>query len=195
MNYLAHILLSLKDEECILGNFMGDFMKGVNINRFNDKIKSGILRHRAIDSFTDRNSIFIKSKRRISDENKKFAGVLVDIFYDHFLAKNWYDYSVDEFDEYIEKFYVSLVKYKEILPIQLASIVDKIINSNLFYSYNQISGIEIVLKRLAMRSDKYTFDKTGINDLINNYEQLENDFKQFMIEIQEFLYNYDLKNI
>ena len=89
MNYLAHIYLSDNNEKNMLGNFLGDFVNKSLEDNYEDSIKNGIFMHQKLDSFTDSNPYFL-SKKRISSVNRRLAGVLIDMFYDHFLAKNWH---------------------------------------------------------------------------------------------------------
>ena len=90
MNFLAHIYLSGDDPNIQLGNFIGDFVKGRNlVEQFGHEIAKGIELHRAIDEFTDKHPIVKLSKVRLREKYRHYAPVIVDIFYDHYLAKNW----------------------------------------------------------------------------------------------------------
>ncbi len=93
MNFLAHLYLSGNDEQLMIGNFIADSVKGSSYKNFPDGIKRGILLHRAIDFYSDNHSVFLKSVERLRPNYHKYAGVIVDIFFDHFLAKNWKEYS------------------------------------------------------------------------------------------------------
>ncbi|MEQ8198516.1 MAG: ACP phosphodiesterase [Clostridiaceae bacterium] len=111
MNYLAHIYLADNNDKSMLGNFLGDFVNKALENEFEYDIRSGIYMHRKLDSFTDSNPFVLESKKRISKENRRFAGVLVDLFYDHFLAKNWSEYSSIPLEEYADNFYGILKRH------------------------------------------------------------------------------------
>ena len=102
MNYLAHIYLSNEEEEITLGNFIADGIKGKKYIQFPLGIQQGILLHRAIDSFTDAHPIVRKSTRRLHKKYGHYSGVIVDILYDHFLAKNWMKYHSIPLHKYIE---------------------------------------------------------------------------------------------
>ena len=105
MNYLAHIYLADHgSEKLLLGNFLGDFVRKSEEPAYEDTIRQGIHMHRKIDSFTDSHPIFLISRRRVSDLNRRYAGVLVDMFYDHFLAKNWQGYSGIHLEKYVHIF-------------------------------------------------------------------------------------------
>ena len=119
MNYLAHIYLSENNDESKLGNFLGDFANKSLENNFEYSIRNGIFMHRKLDSFTDSNLVFLESKKRISSLNRRFAGVLIDMFYDHFLAKNWSEYSSISLEEYSDNFYSILKRFSYCLPDKL----------------------------------------------------------------------------
>lgn len=93
MNWLAHLFLSEPRIEDRLGNILGDLVKGKSRHNLNPHFNSGIKSHLLIDSFTDKHLVVKRSKKRMNLDYKRYSGVLVDIFYDHFLAKNWHNYS------------------------------------------------------------------------------------------------------
>ena len=180
MNYLAHIHLSDNSEENMLGNFLGDFVSKSLEDGFEDSIKQGILMHKKLDTFTDSHPDFANSRERISSTNRRLAGVLIDIFYDHFLAKNWSDYSSASLEEYANNFYKILKKYSYCLPDKLTRRMPFMIEENWLLSYGDISGIQVAVDRISKRFSNTRHPLVNpIDELINNYEGLENDFKCF----------------
>ena len=93
MNFLAHIYLSGDTNEILIGNFIGDYVKGNDYLKYPTNIGKGILLHRKIDAFTDKHSVTKSCKTFINPKYRKFSGIVIDIFYDHFLATNWEQYS------------------------------------------------------------------------------------------------------
>lgn len=187
MNYLAHIYLSDNSEENMLGNFLGDFVNKALENEFEYSIKQGIFMHKKLDTFTDSHPDFLRSRKRISSTNRRLAGVLIDIFYDHFLAKNWHDYSSIALEEYADNFYNILKNFSYCLPNKLITRMPFIIEENWLLSYRDIIGIERTVERIAKRfSDTKHPLVNPINELINNYESLENDFKYFYPDAIEY---------
>ena len=187
MNYLAHIYLSDNSEENMLGNFLGDFVNKALENEFEYSIKQGIFMHKKLDTFTDSHPDFLRSRKRISSTNRRLAGVLIDIFYDHFLAKNWHDYSSITLEEYADNFYNILKKFSYCLLNKLMTRMPFIIEENWLLSYRDIIGIERTVERIAKRfsNTRHPLVKP-IDELINNYESLENDFKSFYPEAIEY---------
>ncbi|NLC43568.1 MAG: DUF479 domain-containing protein [Clostridiales bacterium] len=184
MNYLAHIYLADSlDEKRLLGNFLGDFVKKNTENNYDEAIKQGIYMHRKLDSFTDSHPVFNTSRRRVSDLNRRFAGVLVDMFYDHYLAKNWLDYSAASLEDYATDFYDILVKNRNILPERLKYMMPYLIGENWLLSYREVNGIEKAVNNVARRFAHSRHPmKNPIQELTNNYESLERDFKAFFSE-------------
>ena len=104
MNFLAHLYLSGDNEQIIVGNFIGDFVKGRNaLQTFDPTIALGIELHRAIDQFTDTHPVVRSSKDRLRPKYRHYAGVIVDIFYDHFLARKWNDYHKTPLPEFAQR--------------------------------------------------------------------------------------------
>ncbi|OPJ65623.1 ACP phosphodiesterase [Clostridium chromiireducens] len=187
MNYLAHIHLSDNSEENMLGNFLGDFVSKSLEDEFEYSIKQGILMHKKLDTFTDSHPNFANSRERISSANRRLAGVLIDIFYDHFLAKNWSDYSSVSLEEYADNFYKILKKYSYCLPDKLTRRMPFMIEENWLLSYRDISGIQVAVDRISKRFSNTRHPLVNpIDELINNYEGLQNDFKCFYPEAIQY---------
>ncbi len=146
MNFLAHIYLSGNDEMVTIGNFIADGIKGKDYKSYPDKIQIGILLHRQIDTFTDAHKTVRKSTKRLHNKYGHYAGVIVDILYDHFLAKNWSYYSEIPLEKYIDTFYKSLEHNFDQLPIRIQRMMPFMISDNWLLSYATIEGIGKVLK-------------------------------------------------
>jgi acyl carrier protein phosphodiesterase len=186
MNYLAHLYLSPSDDESRLGNLLGDFVKNKSEFIAYDKIYQGICFHQKIDRFTDSHLIVLKSKQRISEKNRRYAGVLMDIFYDHFLAKNWQLYSPITLDTFVENFYKVLEKYSLILPKRLFDIKPSMIQENWLLSYRDQAGIFKALERIANRlSVPYVTDEV-MAELSDNYQEFQTAFNLFFDDIIEY---------
>jgi acyl carrier protein phosphodiesterase len=187
MNYLAHVFLSGDNEEIAIGNFIGDYVKGENFKKYSEKVKEGILLHRDIDRYTDRNKIVRKSKSLLKKKYGKYSGIIVDIFYDHFLAKNWDKFSSPPLNTFTKNFHKILNKYFEILPENVKKFVPSFINNDWIGTYKSVEGIEMVLKRM---SDVTTLpDETdyAIKVLKSNYNEIENDFFDFFPELTRYV--------
>jgi acyl carrier protein phosphodiesterase len=189
MNYLAHIYLSGDHELITIGNFMADHIKGNKYKTFPEDLQKGILLHRQIDSFTDSHKIVRISKRRLNDRYGLYRGVVIDILYDHFLAKNWKDYSEIDLPIYTQNFYASLTRNYDILPEKIQYMSKYLIRDNWLLSYAEKEGIQKVLEGMNSRTKNRSQMNLAINDLEAHYEDFETDFQQFFDELIAFADN------
>jgi acyl carrier protein phosphodiesterase len=173
--------------ESLLGNLLGDFMKGQDIESYSDAIRQGIKRHQQVDIFTDDHPIFRQSKRRIHPERRRFAGVLVDIFYDHFLAIHWAQYSSIPLSQFTQQVYGVLEQHRNMLPEKLQQSVPVIISQDWLCSYQTLSGIDYALQRMSLRVKRANLLNEGIQDLNTHYRQLEWDFKAFWPDLIRYV--------
>ncbi|NET00364.1 MAG: DUF479 domain-containing protein [Sphaerospermopsis sp. SIO1G1] len=187
MNWLAHLFLSEPSVEMRLGNLLADIVKGTERQKFNAQIQRGIQCHQIIDRFTDNHPIFICSRQRINPEYRRFAGVFVDVFYDHFLAKNWTKYTNTSLDEFTSEVYTSFQDYPREVPIIVRQLISRIEAEDWLGSYRHIQGVEDCLlrisKRLSRRLKKPFFLQQAVDELTNNYDEFEQDLCIFFPEL------------
>ena len=189
MNYLAHIYLSRDHELISIGNFMADHIKGNKYKVYSTDLQKGILLHRQIDSYTDAHEIVRKSKRRLDDSYGLYRGVIIDIFYDHFLAKNWKDYSDLPLALYTQNFYDNLTRHYEILPEKIQYMSKYLIKDDWLLSYANLEGIEKVLEGMNRRTMDRVHMDLAINDLKDHYMDFEKDFLSFFDDLMLFTDN------
>lgn len=186
MNYLAHIYLSQNNDEIKLGNFFSDFIKGNNYKHFSKEIQNGIYLHRQIDSFTDAHKLVRVSKRRLHERYGHYDGIIIDILYDHFLAKNWNDYSKVPLKEYEDDFLTLLENNFDILPEKVLLALPYMQKQRWLTAYASLEGIEKALIGVNKRTKGRAKMDLAIEDLKLNYSDLENDFTLFFKDLMEF---------
>ena len=186
MNFLAHIYLSGNNELVTIGNFIADGIKGKDYKKFTKDIQTGILLHREIDTFTDAHKTVRQSTKRLHEKYSHYSGVIVDILYDHFLAKNWSTYSSIPLEDYIETFYDSLEEHYEILPIRIQKMMPYLIADNWLLSYASIDGISRVLDGMNRRTKHRSGMNMAIHELEEFYNEFENEFTDFFDELIQF---------
>ncbi len=187
MNYLAHLHLSGTSTGLIIGNFIADSVKGSAINSFSDEIKEGIRLHRKIDTFTDTHPIVEESKQRLREKYKKYASVIVDVFYDHYLASNWIDYSTESLDEYTKNIYSIIEEHKSALPLKSQMFSEYMLKYNILSAYAELDGIERVLRGMSTRTRFISNMENAIFDLKESYPLYENEFKRFYPDLKQFV--------
>ena len=186
MNYLAHIYLSGDNELVTIGNFIADGIKGKDYKKYSSDIQKGILLHREIDTFTDANPIVRKSTKRLHKKYRHYGGVIVDILYDHYLAKNWTRYSEVALDEYIDDFYNSLDRNIDVLPERILKMMPYMIADNWLLNYASIEGIQKVFNGMNKRIKHIDNMNEAINELEEFYEEFETEFTEFFDELRTF---------
>ncbi len=187
MNFLAHLYLSGDNNEIALGNFIADAVKGKAILNYDENIKKGILLHREIDSFTDKHEVFKKSKKHLHNNYGRYSGVIVDIFYDHFLAANWKNYSKTELKVFTSNAYKFALKRFNILPTKTKRILPFMIAQNWLAGYANLKELKRVFYGMDRRTDFKSGMKDAVEDLIMNYSDFDKDFKAFFPEVIGFV--------
>lgn len=187
MNFLAHTYLSGCNEEIIVGNFMGDYVKGKNYLLFPEQVKKGILIHRDIDSFTDMHRITRKSKQRISDRYHKYAGIIIDIFYDHFLASLWDSYSTLSLSGFVNRTYDLLKRNYKVLPDSIKKWFPTFLENNWMMAYTSVEGIELVLEKMSANTSLPDHSPYAVKVLREHYSLFMEDFLEFFPLIISFL--------
>ncbi|MFY7957846.1 MAG: ACP phosphodiesterase [Flavobacterium macrobrachii] len=185
MNFLAHIYLSGNNDLLKIGNFMADSIRGNSYENYPEEIKKGILLHRSIDSFTDMHPVYRKSKHRLHEKYGHYSGVIMDIFYDHFLAKNWANYSNKKLEEYADEFYQLLQDNYDLLTAKIQGMMPYMIARNWLVSYASISGLEMILFQMDHRTKNRVAMHESIVELQKFYLEFETEFTQFFMELQE----------
>ncbi|PLW98733.1 MAG: DUF479 domain-containing protein, partial [Marinilabiliales bacterium] len=188
------LYLSGEDEELMIGNFITDFIRGNQKRDYNSNIQEGIKLHRIIDTFTDHHPIFIQGRERLKNYYGLHSGIVMDIFYDHFLAVNWEKYSKKPLNRYIRETYVMFVYNYSLLPLRVKKILPLFIVKNWIGMYPYIDGIYAVLERMSQRTSLPPKTKEAIQTLEHYYhlynEEFSVFFKEMQIEIQPFLNRY-----
>jgi acyl carrier protein phosphodiesterase len=186
MNFLAHIYLSGDDERITIGNFISDGIKGKQYKKFPDAIQIGILLHRQIDTFTDAHTMVRQSTKRLHKNYSHYSSVIVDILYDHFLAKNWANYSEVPLDSYVQDFYESLQRHFKILPVRTQKLLPYMMADNWLLNYAHIDGIQNVLNGMNRRTKHISKMNEATNELKEYYDEFETEFTVFFEELMVF---------
>ena len=187
MNFLAHIYLSGDSNEIKVGNFIGDYVKGKNFEHYPNLIKKGILLHRHIDSFTDHHPIVQRSKSYLNVKYKRFSGIIVDIFYDHFLALEWSEFTNEPLEKFVNNLYDTLVSHYSILPKKVQGFLPLFIQYNWLESYLTIEGIKDVLSGMSRRTSLPDETQFAIEVLKKNYSSFRADFLDYFPQLIHFV--------
>lgn len=183
MNYIAHLYLSGDDPDIRLGNYLADMVRGESRQRLSAGLKQGIACHLAIDSFTDHHPQTMISRKRIQPPYARYSGVLIDVFYDHFLARDWHLYARQPFSEFVSEVYSQFQNYPDPLPDIAHWVIKRMAQDNWLGGYTRIGGVEIALRRLSRRLRRPFDLSAGIKELESSYAGLESDFQMFFPDL------------
>jgi acyl carrier protein phosphodiesterase len=184
MNFLAHIYLSGDNDLIKIGNFMADGIRGKQFEHFPEDVQKGIILHRFIDTYTDSHDVFRQSTKRLHEKYHHYAGVIVDIVYDHFLAKNWSNYSDEKLEDFINRFYSSLHTNYDILTEKTQDLMPYMIERNWLLSYRTVEGIHQILTQMDRRSKNLSKMQFASEELKEFYAEFEQEFTTFFEEMQ-----------
>ena len=185
MNFLAHIYLSGNNKWIKIGNFMADSVRGKHYQTFPAAIQNGILLHRFIDSFTDTHPIYRQSKHRLHAKYGHYSGVIMDIFYDHFLAKNWPKFHATPLEIYAEEFYNLLKENQSRLTENVKHMLPYMVDQNWLVCYASLEGLEKILFQMDRRTQQRVHMHKSIIELQTNYSEFESEFFQFFKELED----------
>jgi acyl carrier protein phosphodiesterase len=188
MNYLAHVYLARYHPDAMLGALLGDFSRPGDEAHYNDIVRREILMHRRVDAFTDRHPLVLEAKGLFRQETRRFAGIALDVFFDHQLAKHWRRYSEVPLTSFAREFYASLSERRGNLPARLESAITPMIQYDWLSSYADFDVVEPVLKRIGMRlSRSGEILQASSHDLELHYGALEATFSDFFPELTAFV--------
>jgi len=186
LNHLAHLFLAPDSESHRVGSLLGDFARGLDSRALPPTIHEGLRHHRAVDAFTDRHPEVIASKRLFSDQRRRFAGVALDILYDHYLLRHWHLFSSVDVDDFIEQVYRELWNNRQAMPEKMQTVTGRIVRYDWFRSYKDLDNIGFALDRVAERI-RFRHSFNGIIEEIQAHDpELEANFLSFFPDLREY---------
>jgi acyl carrier protein phosphodiesterase len=186
MNFLAHLYLSGTDEKVLIGNFIADFVKGKNFHQAYDaSIAKGIALHRFIDEYTDQHPVVTESKKRLRSVYRHYSAVIVDVFYDHFLARYWSEFHSIPLDTFAKFCYETIQDHEPILPEGIRYMLPYMIRGNWLLNYSKIEGINRALTGMSRRTPYESKMDEATNDLVRHYEEFKSEFYLFFPDLRK----------
>jgi acyl carrier protein phosphodiesterase len=181
VNWLAHLRLAPQEPLLRLGNLAGDFVRGTDVALLHPTLRTGIAQHRALDRFTDAHPLVAAARRLVDPARGRFAGVLVDVFFDHFLASRWQRHGDGRpLRAFADEVYGDLERHLPLLPDRLRTAAPLMVAHDWLAAYATREGIAEILTRMARRSPRFAPVTAGIRDLGRAYEALGELFERFL---------------
>lgn len=190
MNFLAHALLAGDEPALIVGGVVGDWIKGPLPGTLPDDLAQGVALHRAIDSYAESHAAFRRSRARVSAGRRRYAGVLVDVFYDHLLAQNWGTLHERPLDEFSNAVYQLIRDRLNDLPDSAHRPLELMAQEDWFASYARIEGIADVLARMSRRARQPNPLANGEEEFLSDVDGYTGDFHAWLADTQAFCRQY-----
>ncbi len=185
MNWLAHIQLSGDSAATRIGNLIPDLVRASELHDISEQFVPGIRLHRLIDSYTDSHPVFRQSTARFNGPLRRYASILVDVFYDHFLACEWATYSAVPLEQVVDDFHQSIDSFRMDLPERVYERLAQIRDEGYLLSYSTEKGIAVALNRVSLRLRRPIDLAAGVEQLRTHYELFSADFRCFYPQLIE----------
>ncbi len=190
MNFLAHLFLSGADDLVKFGNFIGDSVKGKSYENFEPNIRAGILMHREIDRFTDSHPIVKQCNTLFRETYGKYAGVVTDIVFDHFLAANWTDYSNESLENFVKNVEKIIETNFDKIPPEAALFVRQFMKHKRMMCYQNLDCLHDVFTKMAQFTSLPSGADAALAVIRTNYPNLRSNFQTFFKDIQIHILQY-----
>ena len=186
MNFLAHVFLSGTDTSCAIGNLIADRLKGNKFTALPIEIQKGVYLHRAIDQYTDQHTIVKTCVSELFPVYRHYSRVIVDMYFDHFLAANWNDYHELSLKDFSQNFYKNLEVAAPIFSESIQKFIQALIRYNWFEHYSSLTGLETILIQMEKHTKFPSKLGESTKELIEKYPYFKNHFFKFMNELIVF---------
>jgi acyl carrier protein phosphodiesterase len=183
MNWLAHLFLSEPFPAFRIGNLLPDLVPMSGLAGLSPEYMRGVRQHRRIDAFTDSHPIVRQSIRRVSPEFRRFGGVLVDIFYDHFLTRDWPKLSPTPLPVFVDEFYASFARHRGEIPPEAYLHLEQMKSANWLCAYGDLDGVSLTLQRISGRLRRPVPLGNAVSILESEYAGFQADFAAFFPEL------------
>ena len=187
MNFLAHLFLADPQPEALLGSLMGDFVKGPLTGRHPPVLERALAQHRAVDTFTDAHPIVRTSRARVAPPHRRFAGIVVDMYYDHYLARHWDEFADEPLAVFTARVYAVLLAEEARLPDRLRRIAPSMARRDWLGSYRYVESVHAALDRMGERLKRGNGLLGAGEALMPHYTSLEADFRAFFPQLVRFV--------
>ncbi len=185
MNHFAHCVLAQPTEDSLIGNLLGDFARGLELHTLKPAVRAGLDNHRAVDRFTDSHPLVLDMKRRFSQRRRRFAGIALDIYFDHLLIKHWQRLEPGSLSERVDSIYGHLQNGRERMPnVRMQQTTKSIVEHDWFGTYQHIDGIAHAINRVAERIRFPNAFDNAIEDLLANHQRVEDGFLEFYPQLK-----------
>jgi len=187
MNYLAHVFLARQSDEAMVGAVLGDFAKADISGIYAPAVALEIRLHRHIDRYTDSHPAVRNAVQLFAPPRRRFAGIVLDVFFDHMLARSWHTYSEEPLRVFIDRFYRALAAHEGVMPERLREIAPYIVEQDWLGKYAEMDGVAWAVSRMSQRlSRNGHLLRAGLDDLREHYDTIAAAFDAFFPQLVQF---------
>lgn len=187
MNYLAHVYLARHDDAAMVGAMLGDFVKAGDIAAYPPGIAREIMLHRYVDSYTDSHPAVLASKELFGEGRRRYAGIVLDVFYDHELSRHWDRWCDVPREALIARFYRALAAHEPMLPPRLRDMLPYLVRQDWLGGYASFDGVEETIARVSRRlSRNGELLRDGVQDLVRHRDAIAEGFERFFPDLVRF---------
>lgn len=190
MNHLAHLFLAPDSREARIGSILGDFARGIRPEQLPAPVARGLRHHRAVDAFTDQHPEVLASKELFSTQRRRFAGIALDVLYDHYLLRHWHRFSSADNDRFIRGVYQDFQESEHLMPDAMITVTRRMVSHDWFGAYREMDNIGYALDRIAGRIRFANSFRGAIAEIRQNDRELERRFLKFFPQLVEFAKDY-----
>lgn len=190
MNHLAHLFLAPDSREARIGSVLGDFARGIRPEQLPAPVARGLRHHRAVDAFTDQHPEVLASKELFSTQRRRFAGIALDVLYDHYLLRHWHRFSSADNDRFIRGVYQDFQESEHLMPDAMITVTRRMVSHDWFGAYREMDNIGYALDRIAGRIRFANSFQGAISEIRQNDRELERRFLKFFPQLVEFAKDY-----
>ena len=185
MNFLAHQYLSMNIPAIKAGNLLGEYVRGNKYEKYSSMIQKGVLLHRRIDDFTDNHEVVLNLSKEMQPVFRKYSPVILDVFFDYCLAKNWWKFSEESLQSFCNQTYLDLESFSPQLPMEVQGVITSMQEHNWLYHYQSLEGIQHSFKNLKKRTSFENNIEDAVKYLYANEAKINQAFLEFFPDIKE----------
>lgn len=188
MNYLAHLLLARHSDDAMLGALLGDFVGTAGLDRYRPEVQREILLHRKIDSFTDHHPAVRAARSHFPEGRRRYAGILLDVYFDHLIARSWARHDAQDLDAFTAHFYRVLLAQLPLLPDRLQAIAPHMARHDWLGAYRDRDSVDFAVERIATRLSRNGDKLVACVAVLREHEPaVEQRFEEFFPDLVAYV--------
>ncbi|MCW8092530.1 acyl carrier protein phosphodiesterase [Alteromonas sp. ASW11-130] len=193
MNYLAHLYFAQRNADSHFGNLLGDFGGTKFVEEVPTAVRNGLENHYLVDKFTDNHSAIKEAKRLFAAQRRRFAGIAIDVVFDHFLIQHWDSFHTEPLAKFKHHSFALLRERIPCMPPRMQHVISHLTTNDWFKEYESIAGVGLALDNIAKRIRFSNNFEGSVEDISRHYQELEAIFLAFFPQLSQHVRNHALE--